>query len=156
MQIIRFRHTLFVYLELDKAVLHVHVLSAASDKKTIVEFQRFPFYIDARRFIKQYGAVAVLAHPFLNLTEEELLEFLPKAKAAGLDAMETIYTEFDEETTAKAKAIAARFGLAQSGGSDFHGEAKPKISLGSGWGNLAVPFSFYEDLEAIAIFPRAD
>lgn len=108
------------------------------------------------RFIKQYGAVAVLAHPFLNLKEEELLEFLPKAKAAGLDAMETLYTEFDEETTAKAKAIAARFGLAQSGGSDFHGEAKPKISLGSGWGNLAVPFSFYENLEAIANFPRAD
>ena len=102
------------------------------------------------RFIKQYGAVAILAHPFLNMNEEELLTFLPQAKEAGLDAMETRYTEFDEETTARAEALAARFGLKQSGGSDFHGETKPKIALGSGWGNLQVPFAFYETLKLLS------
>ena len=103
------------------------------------------------RFIKAYGGTAVLAHPFLNLNEEELIEFLPKAKAAGLDAIETRYTEFDRETTRKAEALALRFGLKQSGGSDFHGTAKPNIALGTGWGDLEVPFSFYEDLA-----PRED
>ena len=98
------------------------------------------------RFIKQYGAVAVFAHPFLNMNEEELLEFLPKAKEAGLDAMETRYTEFDADTTRKAEELAVRFGLKQSGGSDFHGAAKPLIDLGTGFGDLEVPFSFYEDL----------
>ena len=99
------------------------------------------------RFIKTYGGVSVLAHPFLNLNEEELTAFLPMAKAAGLDAMETRYTEFDPETTRKAEALAARFGLKQSGGSDFHGSVKPDISLGTGWGDLEVPFSFYESLK---------
>ena len=98
------------------------------------------------RFIKQYGAVAVFAHPFLNMNEEELLEFLPKAKEAGLDAMETRYSKYAPETTRRAEEMAVRFGLKQSGGSDYHGAAKPDIDLGTGRGDLAVPFSFYEDL----------
>ena len=102
--------------------------------------------ISTVKFIKQYGGKAVLAHPFLNLTEEELLDFLPQAKEAGLDAMETMYTEFDEATTQKAKQLADRFALKQSGGSDFHGAGKPKIRLGKGFGNLAVPFSIYQAL----------
>ena len=90
--------------------------------------------------------MAVLAHPFLNLGEEELAAFLPQAMEAGLDAMETLYTEYDRETTLKARAMAQRFGLGQSGGSDFHGAAKPGIALGKGRGSLAVPFEFYEAL----------
>lgn len=98
------------------------------------------------RFIKLYGAMAVLAHPFLNLDQQELETFLPLAKEAGLDAIETHYTEFDGETVRRAEATAARFGLKQSGGSDFHGAAKPDIRLGTGRGNLEVPFEFYEAL----------
>lgn len=99
------------------------------------------------RFIKTYGGVAVLAHPFLNLDYDGLLDFLPKAKEAGLDAIETRYSTFDGETTAKAIELAEKFGLKQSGGSDFHGAAKPDISVGSGRGNLQVPFEFYENLK---------
>ena len=98
------------------------------------------------RLIKDWGAVAVLAHPFLNMTYEELLVFLPQAKEAGLDAIETRYSEFDEQTTQKAVELAQRFRLLQSGGSDFHGDGKPTIKLGVGHGDLRVPFSFYENL----------
>ncbi len=98
------------------------------------------------KFIKSYGGVAVLAHPFLNLDLDGLLAFLPEAKEAGLDAIETIYTEFDEETTSRAVSLAERFGLKQSGGSDFHGAAKPDIFLGRGYGAMSVPFEFYEKL----------
>ena len=104
------------------------------------------------RFIKVFGAAAVIAHPFLNLTLKELKEFLPLAKEAGLDAIETIYTEFDEETTKNAIALAEEFGLKQSGGSDFHGAAKPDIFLGTGRGKLCVPYGFYEDLLKCADF----
>ena len=45
--------------------------------------------IAAVRFIKTFGATAIIAHPLLNLNEEELRVFLPEAKAAGLDAIET-------------------------------------------------------------------
>lgn len=112
------------------------------------------FYEPAKRitsaaainFIKVCGAVAILAHPLLNLTEGELLEFLPQAKEAGLDAIETCYTEFTSDMSETVKMLAKRFDLKESGGSDFHGTTKPGIELGTGRGNLFVPYSFYEEL----------
>lgn len=99
------------------------------------------------RFIKSIDAVAVLAHPFLNLQENELRCFLKDAKAAGLDGMETMYPLFDGETTALAGEIADTFGLLHSGGSDFHGANKPDIRLGSGKENLHIPVSVLENLK---------
>lgn len=98
------------------------------------------------RYIKSIGGVAILAHPFLELTEKELREFLPRACEAGLDAMEVYYTKFDGETTALAKSIADEFGLLPSGGSDYHGWRKPGTELGTGKGNLCIDFSIYENL----------
>ena len=98
-------------------------------------------------FIKSIGGVSVLAHPFLNLTEEELREFLPEAKNCGLDAMETRYSDYDSETTEKAEKIADEYELLKSGGSDFHGDIKPAISMGSGRGDLLVPIEYLESLQ---------
>lgn len=99
-------------------------------------------------FIKSIGAVAVLAHPFLNLKEEsQLRAFLDEAVKHGLDAMETIYTAFSSETTALARRIAADYSLKESGGSDFHGSAKPATALGIGKGNLKVPTEFLHKLK---------
>ena len=95
---------------------------------------------DVIDFIKSIGAVAVLAHPFLNLKEEhQLRTFLDEAVKHGLDAMETLYTAYSFDTTALAKRIAAEYSLRESGGSDFHGSAKPATALGVGKGNLQVP-----------------
>lgn len=88
------------------------------------------------RFIHSIGAVSVLAHPFLNLEEEELCQFLSRAEE--LDAMETEYVTFTPEQRARAREIAAQFGLLCSGGSDFHGDIKPDIRLGTGRGDLVV------------------
>lgn len=102
-----------------------------------------PDAFEVIRFIKSIGAVAVLAHPFLNLkTPEALREFLEQAVVCGLDGMETLYPLFDEETTRIAEEIADEFGLKHSGGSDFHGTAKPDIHLGTGRGDLAVPAEY--------------
>lgn len=106
--------------------------------------------LETIRFIKSIGAVAVLAHPFLNLDEAGLREFLPKAVESGLDAMEVYYPKFSEEQTALAVQIAAEFGLLESGGSDFHGANKPDISLGTGRDNLRIPCSVLEALAARA------
>ena len=98
--------------------------------------------LDAIGFLGSVGAVSVLAHPFLNLTETELRRFLPEAKAHGLGAIETHYSKFSPEETALARGIAREFDLAESGGSDFHGDVKPDISLGIGRGDLKVPAEF--------------
>lgn len=99
------------------------------------------------RYIKSLGAVAVLAHPFLNLNETQLREFLAEAVPCGLDAMETLYSTYDEATTAIAKKIADEFGILHSGGSDYHGGNKPHIQMGIGQGNLAIPYGLMTALE---------
>lgn len=91
------------------------------------------------QLIHELGAVSVLAHPYLNLTEPQLEVFLSRAKAWGLQGMEVRYSTYDEQTTLAADEIAARFGLLPSGGSDHHGANKPDISLGTGRGGLRVP-----------------
>ena len=94
---------------------------------------------DAIRFIKSIGAVAVLAHPFLSMDEALLRTFLPEAKACGLDAMEVYYSKYDAVTTALAMSIAQEHGVLPSGGSDYHGQNKPDIFIGSGRGDLRIP-----------------
>ncbi len=101
---------------------------------------------EAIEFLKNIGAVPVLAHPFLDLTEDELLEFISEMKSIGLCGIETHYSTYDEETTKKAVEIAEKTGIKQSGGSDFHGSNKPLISLGVGMGNLAVPYEFVTEM----------
>ena len=99
------------------------------------------------RFIKSIGAVAVLAHPFLSLEEQQIHAFLPDAVEAGLDAMEVCYSTYDREQTNRAMEIAQQYGLLYSGGSDFHGENKPDISIGTGRGELVVPLKFLQALK---------
>ena len=99
--------------------------------------------LEAIGFIKSLGAVSVLAHPFLRLDEKALRGFLPMAVTAGLDAMETAYSQYSPETTALAEAIAAEYGLKCSGGSDFHGANKPQIPLGA----PRIPIEWLEQLQ---------
>ena len=113
-------------------------------------FYRQPKRIDSYeciRFIKSLGAVAVLAHPYLNLSEDALRAFLPEAMATGLDGMEVFYSKYSEETTRIALQVADDFGLQYSGGSDFHGANKPDIALGMGKGTLKVPAQWLDALK---------
>ena len=104
-----------------------------------------PDAFEVIRFIKSIGAVAVLAHPFLNLNEKQLREFLEQAEE--LDGMEVYYSKFTEDQTALAEKIAEEFGLVKSGGSDFHGSNKPDIQIGTGYGTLEVPIQSLEELK---------
>ena len=96
--------------------------------------------------LREFGAIPILAHPFLSLDEAQLRTFLPKARDAGLVGMETDYSTFDEATTALARALADEYGLRKSGGSDYHGTNKPDIKVGVGKGTLCVPFAYFENL----------
>lgn len=104
---------------------------------------------EAIRFIKSLGCTAVLAHPFLNMDAAMLRGFLPEAVACGLDGMETVYSKYSPEETALAIRIAQEFGLKNSGGSDFHGQNKPDIAIGTGRGDLKIPVEWMEALRPI-------
>lgn len=103
---------------------------------------------EAIRYLRSIGAVTILAHPLLSLTEKELEEFLPQAKAAGLDGMETRYATYREHENAVAAHLAEKYGLLPSGGSDFHGANKPDIALGCGRGGLFVPKEYLDAIKS--------
>ena len=100
------------------------------------------------RTIKEAGGAAVLAHPTLyNLSAEQIEELCAELKDYGLDGIECQYSTYSSQETRMITAIAEKYGLLPSGGSDFHGKNKPNIHLGSGKSNLAIPYSFWEELK---------
>ncbi len=102
---------------------------------------------DAIKFLRSVGSVPVLAHPFLDLTEGQLREFLPEAVCAGLAGMEVYHPSHNEEYEQKAMELVRLYSLLPSGGSDYHGSRKPGIRLGIGEGNLQIPYAFCRDIE---------
>ena len=110
-----------------------------------------PSFFDTIRQIKAWGGVAVWAHPLYHVDISKVYAILPAAAAAGLDGAEVYYSTYSDADTAAMLAAVKAFGLLPSGGSDFHGSVKPDIALGTGRGNLAVPYSCYEALRARAV-----
>ena len=102
--------------------------------------------IETIEFIRSIGGVSVLAHPFLQLNEDELRLFLSSAVSRGLDGMETEYSLYSRECIELSERIAEDFGILKSGGSDFHGDNKPDRKIAVGKGNILVPFEYYEKL----------
>ena len=45
--------------------------------------------------------------------------------------------------------MARELGLEICGGTDFHGEMKPHISIGTGRGNMNIPYSVLEKLKEV-------
>lgn len=99
-------------------------------------------------FIRSIEAVPVLAHPYLSMPPDQVDRFLDLAVGRGLGAMEVYYPTYDAETEALAEKTAARYGIAKSGGSDYHGSRKPDTSLGTGTGRLHIPAELLEILRA--------
>jgi hypothetical protein len=97
----------------------------------------------AIQLIRAAGGVAVLAHPgTLKLAGAALENCLKELMGHGLAGLEAIWSSHSAEQVRDYKALAEKMGLLTTGGSDFHGENKPDIQLGTGRrGNVQVPDS---------------
>lgn len=106
---------------------------------------------DAIGAVTGCGGVAVLAHPFSlgHRTREELEGWIAEWKEMGLQGVECYYSEHDQDFTSFLLSLCRRLGLAATGGSDYHGRAKPHIALGRGRGNLKVPYSCVEAIKEL-------
>jgi hypothetical protein len=109
------------------------------------------YRIDCARAIKRIksaGGIAVLAHPgLLELDSDRHLEdILTELKQMGLAGIEVYYPEHSECQTRRFMQLAQHFELLMTGGSDYHGAIHPPIQMGSGRGDLAVPYALYEKL----------
>lgn len=97
---------------------------------------------DAVRLIKKSGGHPVMAHPVLYSFDEDTLEgLIISLKNDGLEGIEAIYCLNSPADDEKYSALAQKYGLYITGGSDFHGTAKPGLELGTGYGSLRIPAS---------------
>jgi 3',5'-nucleoside bisphosphate phosphatase len=103
----------------------------------------------AVKLIRDAGGVAVLAHPFtLHIGKEAMGRLFHDLAAVGLGGVECYYSEHSADLTRDYLAMAKQANLVPTGGSDFHGEVSPGISLGTGFGGLNVPDEVLANLEA--------
>jgi predicted metal-dependent phosphoesterase TrpH len=115
-----------------------------------------PAYVDKQRvecfkaieIILAAGGVPVLAHPgLLDFKEEnQLEELIGRLKKAGIQGVEVYYSGHTPDQSRLFAELAKRHDLLMTGGSDFHGAIQPEIEMGSGQGDLIVPFELFEKL----------
>jgi Predicted metal-dependent phosphoesterases (PHP family) len=70
-----------------------------------------------------------------------------RLKDYGLSAIEAYHSEHSDADVRTCLALAKRFDLGVSGGSDYHGSNKPSIRLGQGYGGLRVSLSVLQALK---------
>lgn len=104
----------------------------------------------AVKLILDCNGIPVLAHPILyHMTKSQLDTLVARLKDAGLMAIEALYSTYTSSDERLIKELAKKYHLALSGGSDFHGKAKPGLDLGTGYGKLYVYEEILDKLKAL-------
>lgn len=108
---------------------------------------------EAIQLARASGGVPVLAHPHTLAIDNrfEMADLLHELVAYGLIGIECHYGSYPADGRAGMVALAHRFGLLPSGGSDYHGTYKADVALGIGRAGIAVPAGILEDLRHFAV-----
>lgn len=89
--------------------------------------------------IKTAGGIPVLAHPYI-LNRDDLI---PTFVDFGLMGLEAYYTEHSRSMINSYLGLAKRYNLLVTGGSDYHGSAKPEVMMGA----AKIPYELVEKLK---------
>ncbi len=109
-----------------------------------------PTPAEAIGLIKQIGGVPVLAHPvYTSRLKEPFEQICATLKNVGLMGIEAIYSSHTQQQTDHYRRVAREQELLVTGGSDFHGDSKPNILAGTGYGNLVIPADLLEPMRAL-------
>ena len=102
----------------------------------------------ALEMIRESGGLPVLAHAAQLRTENDAqLETIVKGLVdQGLAGIEVFHSDHDAAWVGKTMALAGRYHLLKTGGSDFHGANKKDIDLGLAR-NRRVPREMFDELD---------
>lgn len=104
--------------------------------------------VQAVKLILQSHGIPILAHPPLYHMGKERLDTLISTLAdAGLMGIEAVYSTYCASEEREMKALAKKYNLCISGGSDFHGNTKPGLDLAVGYGKLFIPEEILDNLK---------
>ena len=102
---------------------------------------------EAIKMIKGAGGITSFAHPVqLGYSLESLPGLLGELKDAGLDGLETYYPTQKGRIRKKLTDLAIRYGLLETGGSDYHGDIRPGTTMAGGH-DFFVPLHVLERLQ---------
>lgn len=108
---------------------------------------------EAIRAIRDAGGFPVLAHPcqykFGWNETEELIVYL---RSLGLGGLECYHSSNNPYESGKLRVLADKHALAITGGSDFHGAAKPDIQIGIGRGGLRISAEYLDAIKLAMFF----
>jgi predicted metal-dependent phosphoesterase TrpH len=116
-------------------------------------YRREPQFAEGVERIRAAGGIASLAHPIR--VKGDVPALLPELVAAGLNAIEAYHSDHTTADTEMYLGLARQYGLLVTGGSDFHGDVKPGVRLGTIGGDLGIPADLVERLRATNGTPRA-
>jgi predicted metal-dependent phosphoesterase TrpH len=108
-----------------------------------------PSFEEGVKRITSGGGVPSLAHPGRVSRDPQTVETtVGEMGTMGLQAIEVFHSDHSAEDTSFYLALAKRYFLSVTGGSDFHGDTKPGIALGTGRNcNLHIEASVLADLK---------
>lgn len=110
-------------------------------------FRREPTFAEGVAKVREAGGIASLAHPVR--VKGDVPKLMPELCDSGLNAIEAYHSDHTASDVEAYLELARKYGLQVTGGSDFHGEAKPGVRLGTGCdGNLKIPADLVERLRA--------
>ncbi|NND03539.1 MAG: PHP domain-containing protein [Acidimicrobiia bacterium] len=105
--------------------------------------------VKAIELARASNAVPVIAHPHtLGVGAEDYAGAFQGLAEVGLGGIEAYYGEYEPALRDHIADLCDDLGIAATGGSDYHGTYKPNLNVGTGKGDLAVPFSAVEELQA--------
>jgi predicted metal-dependent phosphoesterase TrpH len=108
-------------------------------------YRKEPLFAEGAGWIREAAGIASLAHPVR--VRDDLAALMPELCSAGLNGIEAFHSDHTPADTARFLALAARHSLMVTGGSDFHGDVKPGLELGTGRdGNLKIPPDLWDKL----------
>ena len=81
--------------------------------------RRWPSAEQAIELIREAGGVAVIAHPYWDISEPDKVEHL--IRSLGADGIETFYPSHSKEQTEHLLALCDELGLVPTASSDYHG-----------------------------------
>ena len=99
------------------------------------------------------GGIASLAHPPLSVGADAaggLEAFIERLLPLGLDGLEVWHPGHRPKTRKRLSKLARRWDLVATGGSDFHGAARPDVILGRGRGTIDVGQRTLDEIRARA------
>lgn len=98
---------------------------------------------------REVGGVSVIAHPAtIAGTADRYDDVFRELTDVGLGGIEAYHSMHSPDLRRHLARVAASLGIAATGGSDYHGADKRDYHIGVGTGDLRVPESAVDQLEA--------